>query len=230
VYPRADIEYGARIYTAQCSACHGTTGDAIAAVDLGAGRFQRVRSDADLRAVVTTGIAGTAMPPFTFTAAEMAGVVAYVRNMRNFGSVAAPAGDMDRGRVIFEGRGACMTCHRVSGRGSRVAPDLTDIGSLRTAAVIEHALLDPGGSLLPVNRSVRAVKRNGQVITGRRLNEDTYTVQLIDDQERLVSLTKTDLQQYSIVTASRMPPYMDVFSRQDVADVVAYLLSLRGPK
>ena len=41
--------------------------------------------------------------------------------------------------------------------------------------------------MMPINRPVRAVTRDGKVINGRRLNEDTYTVQLLDEQgERIV--------------------------------------------
>ena len=71
--------------------------------------------------------------------------------------------------------------------------------------------------------------RDGTVITGRRLNEDSYTVQLIDERERLLSLVKTDLREYTVLTASPMPPYKDKLTREQVADVVAYLLTLKQP-
>ena len=66
------------------------------------------------------------------------------------------------------------------------------------------------------------------MINGRRLNEDTYTVQLIDEQERLVSLTKSDLREYTVLKTTPMPSYKDQFSAQQLADLEAYLLSLRG--
>jgi hypothetical protein len=65
------------------------------------------------------------------------------------------------------------------------------------------------------------------VINGRRLNEDTYTVQLLDDQERLISLAKADLREYTVQTTSPMPSYKNL-SADDLADLVAYLLSLKG--
>jgi cytochrome c1 len=65
------------------------------------------------------------------------------------------------------------------------------------------------------------------VISGRRLNEDTYTLQLIDEQERLRSLTKADLREYTVLTTSPMPPYKDL-TADELADLIAYLLSLRG--
>jgi putative heme-binding domain-containing protein len=137
-------------------------------------------------------------------------------------------GDSSRGRDIFNGSGACATCHRVNGKGPRVAPDLSEIGTLRGADALQRSLADPNATIQPVNRYVRAVTSDGKTITGRRLNEDTFTVQLIDQQERLVSLMKADLRQYAVIMSSPMPSYKDKLSPQDLADVVAYLLSLKG--
>ena len=47
--------------------------------------------------------------------------------------------------------------------------------------------------MMPINRPVRIVMKDGRTITGRRLNEDTYTVQMIDDQEQLLSIAKSDM-------------------------------------
>jgi len=139
-------------------------------------------------------------------------------------------GDPVRGRALFEGAGDCVTCHAVNGKGPRVAPDLGDIGALRTAELIHRTLLDPAASMLPANRPVRAVTVDGKVITGRRLNEDTYTVQLIDEQERLLSLSKANLREFTVLKTTPMPSYKDKFSSQELADLEAYLLSLRGVK
>jgi len=80
---------------------------------------------------------------------------------------------------------------------------------------------------MPINRPVRAVTRDGTVINGRRLNEDTYTVQLLDDQERLVALTKADLREFTILTTSPMPAQKNM-TPDELADLVAYLLTLKG--
>ena len=82
--------------------------------------------------------------------------------------------------------------------------------------------------MLPINRPVRAVTRGGTTVRGRRLNEDTYTVQLIDDSERLVSLVKADLREYELGKTSPMPPATKVLNAEEIADVLAYLLSLKG--
>ena len=78
------------------------------------------------------------------------------------------------------------------------------------------------------NRPVHAVTRDGKVIDGRRLNEDTFTVQLTDQDGRLISLVKADLREYRISTTSPMPSYEKELSPLELADVVSYLLSLKG--
>jgi len=229
-YFQSDIQYGAQIFATQCTACHGENGDQIPGVNFRAGQFKRVISDNDLRATITTGVPGTAMQPFTFGAAELTGIVSYLRNMGSFNARGMMMGNASRGQALFEGAGKCASCHAVNGKGPRVAPDLGDVGTLRTAELLHRTLIDPTGSMLPANRPVHAVTRNGKVINGRRLNEDTYTVQLIDEQEHLVSLTKSDLREYAVLKTTSMPSYKDKFSAQELADLEAYLFSLRGVK
>lgn len=227
-YAPADIAYGSRLYDAQCTTCHGANGDGVGGVDLRSGKFRSAVTDQDLTRVITNGIQGTGMLAFKFDPSELAGIIAYLRNMNSFDPGSVKAGDAGRGRIVFDGNGGCARCHRVGAQGSRVAPDLSDIGATRSAGSLLRSLTDPTSQMMPINRPVRAVTRDGKVINGRRLNEDTYTVQLIDDQEKLVSLTKGDLREYTILTASPMPSYKDRLAPDDLADVVAYLLSLKG--
>ena len=226
-YAPADIAYGARLYDAQCATCHGANGDGVGGVDLKSGRFRNGVTDQDLARIITNGIQGTGMLAFQFDPAEVTGVIAYLRNMNGFDRGSVKAGDAARGRALFDGKGDCGRCHRVGAQGSRVGPDLSDIGSVRSAASLVRSLTEPSSQMMPINRPVRAVLRDGTVVNGRRLNEDTYTVQLLDERERLVSLTKADLREYTIATVSPMPSYKSL-GDADVADLVAYLLSLKG--
>ena len=229
-YSQADVENGFRLYGGQCSACHGVNGDSVAGIDLRRGQFRRVTSDADLTRIINTGIPGTAMPPNRFVSADLAWLVAYIRSMRDFETRAVALGDAARGEALFAGKGGCAACHRANGNGSRVAPDLSDIGAIRAPDSLQQSVLDPNASVLPINRSVRALTRDGKVIGGRRLNEDTYTVQLIDEQERLVSLDKANLREYTVVKTSSMPSYKDKLTSEEVSDLVAYLHSLKGSR
>src|SRR4029079_2971371 len=111
-----------------------------------------------------------------------------------------------------------------------VGPDLTDIGRIRTPAAIQRSLVDPTGSMVPINRPVRAIKRDGTIITGRRLNEDTYTVQIVTGEGQLVSLVKAELRQWSVDTPSPMPSYKDALKPDELIDLVAYVASLKGTR
>src|SRR6516225_5396031 len=152
-------------------------------------------------------------------------------------------GDPARGKDIFEGKGNCLTCHRVNGNGSRTGPDPSDVGLPRpgggvgpgfggtaagNAKNLETALLDPDAEIAISNRSVHVVTRSGATVTGRMLNQDSATVQVIDEQGKLKSFIKSDLREFTILTKSPMPSYKGKLNDQEIADTVAYLMSLKG--
>src|SRR5205085_5677073 len=118
-----------------------------------------------------------------------------------------PAGDESSGASIFAGKGACQTCHRVQGKGSRLGPDLSDIGLLRTPVQLETSLLDPAAEILPEHRFYKVVTRDGASITGRLLNLDTFQVLMLDPREQLRSFQKSDLREHGFVEGSTMPSY-----------------------
>jgi len=228
-YTPGDVQDGERLFLASCSACHGPEGDAVPGVDLGHGTFRHASTDDDLIRIIQKGIAGTAMPPNNFNNFQASTIVAYLRDMaesarRNTLST----GDAGQGKVIFEGKGACLTCHRVKGQGARLGPELTDIGALRRAVELEQSILDPDAEVLPQNRFFRVVTKNDATITGRLLNQDAFTVQLFDDKERMLSLSKSDLKEYAFLDKSPMPSYRGKLSPKELADIVSYLVSLKG--
>ena len=225
-YTSEAVETGSRVYTQQCALCHGPQGDLVDGIDLSIGQFRTAQSDSDLVDVISDGAAEGRMPAFNLRAEEMNGIIAFIRAGFDPEGVAVRIGDPARGKALFEGKGQCADCHRVRGVGPRTAPDLSNIGAIRTPASLQRNLLDPATALLPINRPVRLVTRNEETIVGRRLNEDTYTVQIIDSQERLRSLKKSDLVSYEISDQpSKQPTDM---TSDEVADVIGYLLSLRG--
>jgi len=228
-YSAAEIDSGSRVYNAQCAQCHGPNGDNVSGIDLRRAEFRTASTDADLARVVTRGVASAGMPPFALQAAELKGVIAYIRaGFDNSANVRI--GNAARGRTIAEGKGACGSCHRINGQGPRVAPDLSDIGMARSPAALQRSIVDPSSAMLPINRPVRIVMKDGKTITGRRLNEDTKAIQLIDNQERLLSLAKIDIRTLTVETTSTMPAYASRLSADEIADVVAWLITLKERK
>jgi cytochrome c oxidase cbb3-type subunit 3 len=217
---------GERLYMENCVECHGPEGDVVPDVDLGHGRFRRATTDPELVGIVLRGIPNTAMPPNNFSEAQAAAIVQYLRAKAL--RAAASAGNAANGQAIFAGKGNCTSCHRVNGTGSRLGPDLSEIGRLRHSTDIESAILDPDLLIVPSNRFVRLVTRDGATITGRLLNQDAFTVQLIDSKEQLRSLLRADLKEFTFIDKSPMPSFRGKLSPEEMTDLVSYLVSLQG--
>jgi cytochrome c oxidase cbb3-type subunit III len=222
-----DVEDGSRAFRTSCQGCHGPDGDEIAGVDLGRGQFKRASTDADLVRIIRNGIPGTPMPPVNMSEAQATRIVAYLRSVAASKRSVSAAGDATRGRSLFEGKGQCATCHRVNGLGGRLGPELSGIGQVRRAVELEQSVLDPNAEVLPTNRFYRVVTRDGATVTGRLLNHDTFTVQLLDAKEQLRSFAKADLREQGFMP-SPMPSSKSTLTPGEVTDVVSYLVSLKG--
>ncbi len=227
-YSPEDIESGALLYRDACASCHGPEGNAIDGTDLSRGQFRRASSDGDLATIITEGIPNTAMPPSNLSRFEIRPLVAYLRSLSATPPRQSGEGDAARGQALFEGKGGCLQCHSVHGRGGRLGPNLNEIGAIRRPADIEQSVLDPSARVLVVNRLVKLVTRDGEAITGRRMNEDTHYILLMDSEDRLVALPKDKLRSLEVEAASPMPSYQGKFSTQELSDLITYLVSLRG--
>ena len=231
-YTESEIEAGKAQYAINCVRCHGPDGDNITNADIGHGKFRRANTDAELITLMREGIPGTRMaafPNINEPAAQT--IVAYLRSMASTAAAAAalPSGDATRGKTIFEGKGACRTCHRVGDQGSRAGPDLSQIGSQRRVVELHRSILDPDAEIVPANRFVRVVTKDGSTLTGKLLNQDSFTVQILDiKDEKLKSFSKSSLREYTFVNNSPMPSYKDKLSTQELSDLISYLGSLKG--
>ena len=223
-----DIEDGERAFRNTCANCHGPDGDQVAGIDLGRAVFRRAKTDQDLVQIIRNGVPGTGMPASEMPIAQAEQIVSYLRSVAATKRSTSASGNADHGKDIFHGKGACTTCHRVNGDGARLGPDLSDIGQLRRAAELETSIVDPGKEILYTNRTYRVVTKTGTTVTGRLLNLDSFTVQMLDTKEQLRSFEKANLRDYGFVDASSMPSYMEKLNAQELADVVSYLVSLKG--
>jgi putative heme-binding domain-containing protein len=228
--PPPDVQSGTMLYQRNCSVCHGPNGDTVAGVDLWSGKFRRVSTDSEITGIMRNGIPDKGMPPANLTDTQAGQILAYLRfEAAEAARVAALPGNPANGRAIFEGKGACLNCHRVAGRGSRAGPDLSDIASQRRSPEeLERSILEPNADINPQNRFVYVVLVDGSRVKGRLLNHDAFSLQLLDSEERLRSFQKSKLREFEFEKTSLMPSYQGKLTGAEIADLVVYLLTLKG--
>jgi putative heme-binding domain-containing protein len=140
---------------------------------------------------------------------------------------AGTVGDASRGKALVESSG-CFDCHRVADRGSRLGPNLTDIGERRTTERLLQALVAPDEEVLSENRFVRVITKDGATVSGKLLNQDAISVQLLNPKEELKTYLRATLREYTILEKGLMPSVQGKLAPQQIADMVAYLSSLKG--
>jgi putative heme-binding domain-containing protein len=234
---------GEILFQTHCAPCHGPKGDGGRGSNLAVRNLPRAADDAALSAIITLGIPGTQMPGTRMTADENRLLVAYVRSLGRSQAAQVP-GDTANGERLFWSKGNCGQCHTVGPRGGHTGPDLTEIGTRRSPAHLRTSLLEPEAEVpetfavyrrfifMPDNfLQVRVVTRDGRQITGERLNEDTFTIQVRDYSGRLHSFVKDELRElHKDWGKSPMPAYGGVFSEAELQKVIAYLVSLQGAR
>jgi cytochrome c oxidase cbb3-type subunit 3 len=225
----SDVARGKQLFNGQCAPCHGPAGEGGRGANLARARLPRAADDQSLFHVLHDGIRDTEMPgAYAMTDHEIWQVAAFVRTLGRAANEKVP-GDPDQGRRLFNDKGGCLRCHTVSGAGGIVGPALTEIGARRSGAFLRNTLLDPNSTLPDGFAMVRAQTKDGQRLTGVRLNEDIWSIQLRDLNGGLRSFWKDDLKDlHKDFTKSPMPSFRGVFNESELTDVIAYLVSLRG--
>ena len=228
----AAVTEGAVLFRQECVFCHGVAArGGVRGPDLTTGSWSHGGSDADVFETIKTGVPGTEMPAHTLTDEEIWRIVAYLRTVEQ--PVTPVTGDPKRGEALFAGTARCSTCHIVNGRGGRLGPELSKVGSARSRAYIVESIRQPARQLTRIGSALKydtvtAVTADGRTIVGVPMNEDTFTAQVMDMSERVHSLDKKSLKSFRHEERSLMPAYdARRLSDADLDDIVAYLLSLR---
>jgi cytochrome c oxidase cbb3-type subunit III len=235
-------EYEFRI---NCALCHGLGAHGGGrGPDLTRMQKKHVHSDAEMFQVINGGIPGTVMPAngtngqgVGMTDQEIWQIITYIRSVE-VKAPAKPTGIAAHGKELFYGDANCSLCHMVEGKGGRVGPELTGAGGSRTRESIIDSVRNPSRRLawglteatkeFPQEyETVSVVTADGKEIKGVALNEDSFSVQMIDSNEHIYLLEKDRLRSFKKSRESLMPKYdPDVLSDKDLDDIVAYLISV----
>ncbi|MCX6608753.1 MAG: c-type cytochrome, partial [Acidobacteria bacterium] len=122
----------------------------------------------------------------------------------------------------------CLNCHWLNGAGAARGLDLSAIGSRLNATDLLVALNDPSADVAPEYWTWQATTKAGTTLRGQRLNEDTFSLQIIDQTGHLRSVAKADLRSQSLDHRSPMPSFREKLTDAQRNDLVAYLSTLQG--
>lgn len=235
-------------FRSNCAFCHGLGARGGGrGPDLTRAQKRHGSADADLFRTINEGVPGTAMPPngatqqgVGMTPEEIWQVITYIRSVQ----VKTPTqamGNATHGKELFFGSGACAGCHMVEGKGGRLGPDLTSTASARSATYLVDSIRNPSQRLAQGQteamkefsveyETVRVTATDGTKYVGTLLNEDSFTIQMIDMRERVHSFEKDKLVSLEKSRESLMPVYdQKMLSEKDLQDLIAYLLKVSAP-
>ena len=236
-------------FRANCAFCHGLGARGGGrGPDLTRAQKKHGNADADLFRTINEGVPGTAMPPngatqqgVGMTEEEIWQVISYIRSVQ-VKTDARAEGDAARGKQLFYGAAACSTCHMVEGKGGRLGPDLSGTGLARSSDYIVESIRNPSRRLAQgiseamkefsqEYETVSVTDERGQKFQGVVLNEDNFTLQMLDTREQLHLFEKDKLKAYEKSRESLMPKYGEKqLPDKDLRDIVAYLLSVGSEK
>jgi cytochrome c oxidase cbb3-type subunit III len=234
-------EYEFRI---NCALCHGLGARGGGrGPDLTRAQKKHAHSDAEVFQIISNGIPGTAMPAngtngqgVGMTDEEIWQIVTYIRSVE-IKAPAKPMGNAAHGKELFYGDANCSLCHMIEGKGGRLGPDLTGVGGSRTRDSIIDSVRNPSRRLawglseatkeFPQEyETITVVTAQGKEIKGVAMNEDNFSVQMMDSSEQIYLLDKDKLRSFKKSRESMMPVFTpEVLSDKDLDDIVAYLVS-----
>jgi putative heme-binding domain-containing protein len=232
-------------FRANCAFCHGLGARGGGrGPDLTRAQKRHGKTDADLFRTINDGIPGTAMPQngttgqgVGMTTEEIWQVITYIHSVEKK-SIGAPEGDSARGEKLFYGSAGCSICHMIEGKGGRLGPDLTSVGSARSTESLIDSVRNPNSHLatgliestkeFPQEyETVSVVTQDGRSFTGVTLNEDNFSLQMMDTEQQIHLFDKQKLRSYKKTRESLMPAYDEkTLPEKDLRDLLAYLFQV----
>ena len=221
------VQAGERSFQQLCSGCHGVRGEGGQGEGQGPNLVNswevRRASDARLAGSIRNGVPGTAMPPFSLPAERIAELASFVRSLNSPAINVPIQGNPNSGEAIFTGKGGCLNCHMLNGRGGYLGPDLSDAGVTKRVDELRRAILNPipkaGNGYRPVlldtgSGSVKGIVRPFS----------NWSMQVLDENGRLHLLNGRDLKKATLQSKSWMPDdYGRRLTTEDLNNLIAFL-------
>lgn len=195
-----DPSPGMKLYSKLCSGCHGESAKGGRGPDLTSGSWRWGGSEQELIRNIVKGIPGTGMPGFPMPDGDARSIIAHLRSLVSTAPQETARGDAAEGQRIFFASGQCSQCHMMQGRGGRLGHDLSKIGSRKKFSEIRSSIRQSDH-----HEMVEISLTSGEIVRGLKKNEDTYSIQIMDTQERLQSYFRKNVRGIEKVKESILP-------------------------
>jgi len=204
--------------------------------DLTDDRWLHGNKNEDIARVIKNGVPQTTMKKLgeSLTEQQISRLIDYIRSLAR-----APeeshwkpymTGDAKAGEQLFfddKGKAQCAKCHTVNRKGGRVGPALDRIAVRRSPEFIMESIVQPSQFIDPLYEAVQVVTDSGKVITGLRINETNFSIQLREENGRFHSLMKRDLEEFHVLEKSLMPENLaEQLTVRQLHDLFAFLMTL----
>jgi alcohol dehydrogenase (cytochrome c) len=234
-YPAAQVESGRTVFAARCGFCHGRdTAGGESGPDLTRSALvaQDVRGD-KIGAVVRAGRPDRGMPAFTLADADIAALVAFVHDQktraesqeggrRSVDPADLQTGNAAAGQRYFEGAGGCTKCHSATG-------DLADVATrLQGLTLLQRMLYPAPRQGRPLRARAAVTLPSGEVVAGTLASRDEFAIAVIDTSGRYRSWPAGSVKAIVDNPLDAHSKQLDVYTDNQIHDVLAYLQSLRG--
>lgn len=219
----AAIDAGRGFFLKSCAGCHGPSGEGGRGPNLITGRQIRRATDRQVFASIQKGVPGTDMPPTPLGETEIWQTVAYVRSLSSPAFEVPVPGDEKAGRAVYQGKGQCVGCHAIGGKGGALGPDLTNIGMNRSLNQIREAVLKPSDRWVDGYRGVTAHLKDGRKIEGVLRDQTNYALTILDRAGELHRLKMSTVADFKLATSSPMPETRGRLTSDESRDVIKFL-------
>jgi putative heme-binding domain-containing protein len=134
-------------------------------------------------------------------------------------------GNVERGKeVFFSKKAGCYACHRATGKGGNVGPELSQVGRFRTTRDLLESIVFPSSSIVPEYRQYLITTRKGTSTLGMIVRETADAVYLRTSDLAEVRVARTEVEEITPSKVSLMPEGLEkTMSRQELSDLLEFL-------
>ncbi len=209
-------------YSKLCAGCHGedARGTQQGPGLVGNSRVKR-RSVASIKTVISKGIPAARMPAFNLPAPTVDALAELVVSLNASAADITVPGDRAAGKAFFAGPGKCASCHILSGSGTALGPDLSDVARRQTVDQLRDSLVNPSAHLAAGYGVVTLQLRDGRTLKGFARSRTRFDLTLQDLQGRLHPISLGQVTKIAEDNSSLMPVLKA--SPAELQNLLAYL-------